>query len=107
MLKIKQNVKPKKDDILEKEIEKTVIAYARSIGYYVRKFVSPSNRSVPDDLFLSPKGRIFFVEFKRKGHKPTAAQMNEHVEIGKRGGKVFVIDDIDKGKKLVDQFSKL
>jgi hypothetical protein len=88
---------------LEKDIEKRVCDYAKSLGMLVYKFTSPSRRSVPDRMFITKAGVVFFVEFKRKGEKPTVAQ---EVEIGKiraTGTRVFVVDDVEIGKDLIYQ----
>ena len=87
---------------LEKDIEKKVCDYAKSHGCLVYKFTSPSRRSVPDRLFITPLGVVFFIEFKRLGQKPTAAQ---EVEIGKlkaQGANVFVSDSVEHGENVVD-----
>ena len=59
--------------MLEKEIEAKVVAYAKTKNYIVYKFASPSNRSVPDRIFITPNGKVKFIEFKRKGKVPVAA----------------------------------
>jgi len=105
---VKIVVKPmelkKPDDPLESKIESTVIRYARSKGFYARKFTSPSNRSVPDDLLLNLRGEVFFIEFKRLGKMPTHAQQHEHDLITSNGGTVHVIDNIKDGKELIDGY---
>lgn len=89
-------------DPLEKVIEKKVCNYAKSLGILVYKFTSPSRRSVPDRLFILPGGKgVFFIEFKRKGCKPTPAQEVEIATIRRQGVKVFVIDNVDAGEKTV------
>lgn len=90
----------------ESLIEKAVSAYARDLGFYVRKFKSPSQRGVPDKLFLSPGGRVQFVEFKAPGKKPTALQLREIREINERGGHATWIDSMTGGKKLIDEILK-
>lgn len=87
---------------LEKDIEKTVVAYARTLGCLVYKFTSPSQRSVPDRLFIMPGGRgCFFIEFKRLGLKPTPAQELEIAKIRKQGVYVGVAASVDAGKAMV------
>jgi hypothetical protein len=86
---------------LEKDIEKRVCDYAKSLGMLVYKFTSPSRRSVPDRMFITKTGVVFFIEFKRKGEKPTAAQ---EVEIGKildTGVQVNVVDAVEQGKHII------
>ena len=94
----------KLSDPLESKIESNVVKYARKLGFYARKFVSTSNRSVPDDLFISKNGDIFFIEFKRLGKTPTVAQEYEHELIRANGGKVYVIDNIRDGRRIIDGY---
>jgi hypothetical protein len=88
--------------MLEKQIEKRVCEYAKDLGYLVYKFTSPSRMAVPDRLFIGPKGVVFFVEFKRAGEKPTPAQAREHERIEAKSVNVFVVDDVVKGKLIID-----
>lgn len=90
---------------LEKVIEKKVCDYARTKGFLVYKFTSPSRRSVPDRLFISPKGFVFFVEFKRKGCKPSPAQQVEIDKIEAKGVPVFVVDSVGVGEEVVSSMT--
>ena len=89
-------------DPLEKDIESKVCAYAKAQGCLCYKFTSPSRRSVPDRLFITPAGTVFFIVFKRLGQKPTAAQEVEIEKILKQKVSVSVIDNVPMGKMLVD-----
>ena len=91
----------------ESSIEKSVKQYARNKGCYVRKFKSPNQRGVPDDLFLTPYGVVFFIEFKAPGKKPTALQERELKEIEKRNGNAHWVDSYVEGKKIVDQYLRI
>ena len=102
-----KNPDKKQSDPLESKIERTVCKYARDKGFYVRKFVSPANRSVPDDLFINPHGYIFFIEFKRLGKKPTPAQLHEHTLIKNNKADVYIIDNIEAGKALINKLENL
>lgn len=86
---------------LEKDIEKRVCDYAKSLKMLCYKFTSPSRRSVPDRMFICEDGEVWFAEFKRKGQKPTAAQEVEMKKLRDRGIHVSIIDDIEKGKQIV------
>lgn len=88
---------------LEKDIEKKVCDHAKKLGCLVYKFTSPSRRSVPDRLFVMPDAKgVFFIEFKRRGEKPTAGQAVEINKILKNGTLVFLIDSVDSGCSLVN-----
>lgn len=87
---------------LEKDIERRVCEFARSKGCLAYKFTSPAARHVPDRMILCPNGTVYFIEFKRKGEKPTPAQAVEIEKIRKMKVEVFVVDDVEKGKEIVD-----
>lgn len=78
----------------EKDIEGRAKERARRKGWYVRKFTSPSQRSVPDDIFIK-NGAVVFGEFKRPGKKPTMPQAEEHRKLRAAGVEVLVLDDAD------------
>jgi hypothetical protein len=92
---------------LEKEIEKKVCDYAKSKGCYVRKFVSPNNRSVPDRIIIAPGGAVGFLELKRGGQKPTKAQEVEMEALEKVGATVGWCDNVPDGKMFVDTLLSL
>jgi len=90
----------------EAKIEKAVADYAKRNGCYTRKFTAPSQRGVPDRLFLSPFGKVFFIEFKAPGKIPTALQLKEIAEINNRSGNAHWVDSRDGGKAIVDLYLK-
>lgn len=91
----------KNPDPLEKDIESKVVAFAKSLGMLVYKFTSPSRRSVPDRMFITERGVVFFIEFKRKGHKPTPSQEVEIAKIRSTEVSVFVVDNVGDGKNSI------
>ncbi len=88
--------------LLEKEIEKRVCEYAQSKGWLTYKFTSPARHAVPDRMFIAPGGRVIFVEFKREGQKPTVPQEREHARLRAQGVAVYVVDNVEAGKVMVD-----
>jgi len=89
--------------MLEKQIEDKVCDYAKHRGLLVYKFTSPARAAVPDRLFVLPDGRMFFCEFKREGQKPTPPQEREHLRLRQHKVAVFVIDNVDDGRAMIDQ----
>lgn len=94
--------------LLEKDVQKQCVDWARARGYWARKFSSQSQRSVPDYLFartiaMAHKDREikFAVEFKAPGKDPTAAQLDEHQAMRGAGWNVSVCDDFEQFKKIV------
>lgn len=88
----------------ESEIEKKVSEYAKAKGWLVYKFVSPSQRGVPDKIFIGG-GEIFFIEFKAPGKKPTKLQDKVFNKIRDELFGVYIIDDVEQGKKLIDKLN--
>lgn len=88
--------------MLEKQIEAKVCEYAKTKNVLVYKFTSPARAAVPDRMFIRPDGRIWFVEFKRQGAKPTEAQEREHHRLRQHKVNVFVIDNVEEGKTMID-----
>jgi hypothetical protein len=84
---------------LEKDIEKRCKAWATARGWWVRKFKSPGNRSVPDDIFAKvfPRGgRKLAVEFKKLGKTSTDKQVEQQELMLKAGWDVYEIDSYEK-----------
>lgn len=55
----------------------------------------------PDRLFLFPGGRLFFVEFKAPGKKPTKLQEAKIRILRRMGFQAHVIDNLDDFKNLL------
>lgn len=83
----------------ESAIEKRVNSHARTRGWLTFKFVSVSQRGVPDRIYMK-SGEVFFIEFKSPGKKVTALQQHIHEQIRGAGIRVYVIDNIDDGKAV-------
>ncbi len=60
------------------------------------KFTSPGRRGVPDRLCLFGQCRLFFVECKATGKKPTRAQKSEIKILRKMGFTVYVVDSYEQ-----------
>lgn len=67
---------PVEKRLLEKDIQSACVTWARSRGFWCRKFSSPANRSVPDYL-MAWRTEKFFVEFKAPGKVATPNQLDE------------------------------
>lgn len=84
---------------LEKDVEKQCKDWARDHGWWVRKFKSPGNRSVPDDIFAKvfPRGgRKLAVEFKKLGKTSIKKQVEQQELMRKAGWDVYEIDSYEK-----------
>lgn len=84
----------------ESHVEKKVTDHAKAKGWLSYKWVSPSNRGVPDRLYFKD-GTVVVVEFKAPGKLPTLYQQAIHRRLEAVGITVHIIDDIEKGKALL------
>lgn len=80
----------------ERDIEAKVCDLAKRAGWLAYKFVSPSQRGVPDRIFIRA-GRIAFVEFKAPGARPTALQWRMIERLRDAGCEVHVCDSVEAG----------
>ena len=90
--------------MLEKDLEKKIVIKARKLGYLTYKFVSPSNRGVPDRIFISENGKLFFVEFKSKKGKLSELQKLKISELRSRKQSVFVVNDEELAMKILTEY---
>lgn len=88
--------------MLEKKIEAAVCDHAKALGCLVYKFTSPARAAVPDRMFIAPGGKVFFIEFKAPGKKPTVPQQREIERLNAQGVPALVVDNVEGGRLLVD-----
>lgn len=81
----------------EKQIESKVVKKAKELGFLTYKFSSPSNRGVPDRIFINPHGEVFFIEFKSAKGKLTKLQEKVIKDITIRDVDVFVVSSVESG----------
>jgi hypothetical protein len=98
--------------MLEKQIEAKGNEHAKTRGVASYKFTSPGRAAVPDRLMLAEIPEflraliaqyIRFIEYKRKGQKPTPAQSREHARLRAMGFTVDVIDNIPDAVRVIDR----
>lgn len=90
--------------MLEKQIEEKVNTYAKQRGIEVYKFTSPNRAAVPDRLYVFPNGTVLFIEFKREGLTATPPQQREHARLRGNNIPVYVVDNVDLGKQVINHF---
>lgn len=85
----------------EKQIESKIVKKAKELGFLTYKFSSPSNRGVPDRIFISPHGEVFFIEFKSEKGKLTKLQEKVIKDISEYGVGVFIINSVEVGLQIL------
>ena len=81
--------------ITEAPVESYLVRRVKETGGDHRKVTWPGRRGAPDRLCGWPR-QAAFVELKRPGEVPTAAQLREHAKLRAMGFKVEVISDFDQ-----------
>lgn len=97
-----QRAKAKPGVVRERDVEGKVKDYARKRGLWVRKFKSQNNMGVPDDIFATANGTVFFIEFKAPGKPCRPTQIEEHRVMREHSLRVYVIDNVGEGCALID-----
>ena len=89
----------------ESYIERSVVAAAKKNGWFVRKVEWVGHVGAPDRVFIRG-GLVLWVEFKAPGKKPRPTQVLEHEQMTKHGARVFVVDDVDAGLRLLKAYEE-
>jgi hypothetical protein len=85
----------------ESTIENAVIEHGEATGWFTRKITYAGRHGCRDRDFYG-FGQIVMIEFKRPGSVPRPHQERERKRMAQAGLKVHVIDDIERGKALLD-----
>lgn len=88
----------------ERAIESKVCQYAKANGFLEYKLTSPTN-GLPDRMFIK-SGLIFFIEFKSSTGALSTVQRYHIQRIAEHGGVVYVINNVDDGRNLIDNLIK-
>lgn len=91
---------------LERDVERRACEYAKKKGMLHYKFKSANNRGVPDRLFITKEGSVFFIEFKRPGvNKPDELQETVIAEMRKNHANVHFSNDLEHAKSVIDEMA--
>lgn len=85
---------------LEKLLEDKAVTYALGLGYLHWKMNALGSKGKPDQLFQTPYGLYFWVEFKRMGEDPTPLQRYWARQITTRRGLVYGCDNYEHAKSI-------
>ena len=86
----------------ESQIESKVVKKAKELGFLTYKFSSPSNRGVPDRIFITPHGEVFFIEFKSEKGKLSQLQKKVLNDIKHYNVEVFIVYGVEEGILLLN-----
>ena len=85
--------------LTEKQIEKKSVQWARSDGWFSRKYKAPGRKGVQDRIFVKD-GNVVFIEYKRIGKVPTDLQCYDAQDLREHGGDDQWTDTV-RGTKLI------
>lgn len=88
---------------LELVVETKFYDRLKDRGIVAVKLNLRSRRHFPDRMILLPFGRTVFIEFKRPGEEPRAAQLSNHRWLRSLGHIVGVFDNADEAEQFIDQ----
>lgn len=91
----------KKKRILEKDIEKRLVQLLEEKGCLAYKFVSPNCRGVPDRLFITPEGTVFFVELKTKQGVLSKLQSYQLMKLANQKQLVYVLYGMEEVEEFI------
>lgn len=82
---------------MEKKIQKKIIDYLNSKGYYVIKTVRTNMAGVPDIIVCDNLGCFYAIEVKDEGKKKNVTKLQQHhIDlINSTGGVAFVADCVE------------
>jgi len=89
--------------MLESVIQKKIVEKANDLGFFTRKVETVFQKGFPDRMFISPKGKLFFIEFKSTKGKLRNLQIITIEELIKYGQTVHVVNDLKQGLKILKE----
>ena len=87
----------------EKQVESRLRIKVRAAGGRALKFVSPGFCGVPDRLVFMPGGRIYLVELKAPGKKPSKLQLRVKAMFEELGFRYHVIDSYEAVEGFINE----
>lgn len=87
----------------EKDIEKKFAKWCVAYDILFWKFTSPGRKGVPDRLLLDSRGKAVFLEFKRRGQKPSSLQQRHLVVLNKRSIPAAFVDSFEEAVAFVSR----
>lgn len=88
----------------ESYIEAQVVKYAKKRGWRQRKMMFVGRRGCPDRWFFRGEGQVVIIEFKDPNGTLSRAQAREVNWFLANGFHVHVIDSIEDGKAVFDEW---
>lgn len=92
----------KRKEVTEVDIENTFVTYASNRNCKALKLVFLVGRGFPDRTILCPGGKVFFIEFKRKGGKMSPQQEQVRKLLTDLGFKYYICNKKAQAEKILE-----
>lgn len=104
-VEVKANLKLEK--INEKSLEKLLVREVKKLGGAALKYHNSFDTAFPDRLILLPGGRVWWVELKSPGKKPTKLQALKIKQLQKLGFGATIVDSLESLNYLLPKLQLL
>lgn len=94
----------KNAEVAEVDIEGAYVKHCKNVRCKAYKLIILNRRGFPDRTTLCPGGRILFIEFKRKGKKPSSNQVIVRGILESFGFEYHVCDQLGQAESILDDF---
>jgi len=87
----------------EAYIQKKILDYLDSLGYWTVKTITVNRNGCPDILACSPEGRFIAIEVKRPGLLRNVSKLQQYQidMINGAGGIAFAADSLETVKEII------
>lgn len=95
---------PSKPGRSESSIQAAVVKHARALGMLAIKQSTMARFGTagwPDYLFITERGRVFWIEFKREGNRLTPLQQERARDLEMHGQRVYMVDNVALGDRIL------
>jgi hypothetical protein len=87
-------------------IERDSCKHAIALGWEAVKLNPQGQIGLPDRMFVGPKRKLFFCEFKRPGEPLSPSQRRKIKRWGLLGWTIYVVDDLKLFKDIIKEYNK-
>lgn len=91
--------------MLESRIEEWLGKQMEHLGCLNYKFVSPGNPGVPDRIYITPAGQVWFVELKQQLGRMSGIQKWQRERLKAKGCHYRLVKGMDDAKAFVKEIS--
>lgn len=100
-----QKITMKGSTFSEAQIQRTIIKWLESDGWYVVKLIQTNKNGIPD-LMIAKHGKVYMVEVKSENGHLSALQEVRIEQLVKSGVYTFVVKSLEQLKPYINAINK-